>query len=81
LRIAISANISGPLPSTAASSVSAAICHSGYLSFALGNACMYSPASRKLRSIKPSGVVIGTWKARDQDIIDSPSRSRAADSN
>jgi hypothetical protein len=28
-----------------------------------------------VRSIKPSGVVIGTWKARDQDIIDSPSRS------
>jgi len=44
LRMAISANISGPLPSTAASSVSAAISHSGCLSFALGNACMYSPA-------------------------------------
>jgi hypothetical protein len=26
------------------------------------------PASRKVRSIKPSGVEIGTWKARDQDI-------------
>jgi hypothetical protein len=25
----------------------------------------------KARSIKPSGVVFGTWKARDQDIIDS----------
>src|SRR3974390_3858393 len=29
LRFAISANISGPLPSTASSSISAAICHSG----------------------------------------------------
>ena len=29
LRMAISANISGPLPSTASSSISAAICHSG----------------------------------------------------
>jgi hypothetical protein len=41
------------------------------LSFALGNAWMYSPASRKVRSTKPSGVVIGTWKARDQDISGS----------
>ena len=48
--------------------VSAAISHSGCLYFPLGNAWMYSPASRKVRSIKPSGVVIGTWKARDQDI-------------
>jgi len=45
-RIAISANISGPLPSSASSSISAATCHSGYLYFALGNARMYSPASR-----------------------------------
>src|SRR6516164_212964 len=36
---------------------------------------MYSPASRKVRSIKPSGVVIGTWKARDQDASDCFSRN------
>jgi hypothetical protein len=34
-------------PSTAASSVSAAISHPGCLSFALGDACVYSPASRR----------------------------------
>jgi hypothetical protein len=33
LRMAISANISGPLPSTASSSISAAICHSGCFCF------------------------------------------------
>ena len=38
LRIAISANIGGLVPSTAASSISLAIFHSGRLCFALGRA-------------------------------------------
>src|SRR6516225_12490331 len=29
---------------------------------------MYSPASRRVRSVPPSGSGIGTWKARDHDI-------------
>src|SRR6516225_9977401 len=29
---------------------------------------MYSPASRRVRSTRPSGSEIGIWKARDHDI-------------
>src|SRR3974377_878605 len=29
---------------------------------------MYSPASRRVRSVRPSGSGIGIWKARDHDI-------------
>src|SRR6516165_6659192 len=29
---------------------------------------MYSPASRRVRSTRPSGKWIGRWKARDHDI-------------
>jgi hypothetical protein len=35
------------------------------------------PHPARCGSIKPSGVVIGTWKARDQGISDSPSRPPA----
>jgi len=42
---------------------------------------MYSPASRKVRNIKPSGVVIGTWKARDYDITSPLSPIRHAERN
>src|SRR6516164_8819799 len=33
---------------------------------------MYSPASRRVRSTRPSGRWIGTWKARDHDITKWP---------
>ena len=62
--IPMRANIAGPPRSATTIKASIAACHSGAAWTAFGSLVMKSPASRKVRRVRPSGRAIGSSKRR-----------------